>query len=49
MTGRTMPAHLARSRVEVAAVMPRLKAEETLILRPYGVDEECDEAHASLP
>lgn len=41
-------ARLARSRDVVAAVVPRLRADETTFLHPPGVDAECDEARASL-
>jgi aminoglycoside 3-N-acetyltransferase len=42
-------ARLARSRDIVRAAMERLRADETVFLHPPGVDEECDEARASLP
>jgi aminoglycoside N3'-acetyltransferase len=42
-------ARLARSGDIVAVVAARLRADETVFLHPYGVDEECDEARASLP
>ena len=38
-----------RSRDIVETVVERLRAEETIFLHPYGVDEECDEARASIP
>jgi aminoglycoside N3'-acetyltransferase len=41
-------ARLARSRDIVNVVTARLRADETAFLHPYGVDEECDEARASL-
>jgi aminoglycoside 3-N-acetyltransferase len=41
-------ARLVRSRDVVGEVVPRLKAEETLFLHPFGVDEECDEARGSM-
>ena len=40
---------LVRSRDIVETVAERLRAEETIFLHPYGVDEECDEARASIP
>jgi aminoglycoside N3'-acetyltransferase len=42
------PARLARSRDIVGVVTERLRREETLFLHPPGVDQECDEARASL-
>jgi aminoglycoside N3'-acetyltransferase len=42
------PARLARARDIVEVVCARLRADETAFLHPYGVDEECDEARASL-
>jgi len=42
-------ARLVRSRDLVEIVVQRLRAEETIFLHPYGVDEECDEARASIP
>ena len=42
-------ARLVRSRDIVETVVERLRAEETTFLHPYGVDEECDEARASIP
>ena len=42
-------ARLVRSRDIVETVVERLRAEETIFLHPYGVDEECDEARASIP
>ena len=44
-----MPGRLVRSRDIVETVVERLRAEETIFLHPYGVDEECDEARASIP
>ena len=41
-------ARLARSRDIVAAVLARLREDETVFLHPPGVDVECDEARASL-
>jgi aminoglycoside 3-N-acetyltransferase len=41
-------ARLARSRDVVAAVSPRLQANETVFLHERGVDIECDEARASI-
>ena len=41
-------ARLARSRDIVNVVKDRLRAEETILLHPRGVDEECDEAWSSL-
>ena len=41
-------ARLVRSRDIVETVVERLRAEETIFLHPYGVDEECDEARASI-
>lgn len=41
-------ARLARSRDIVNVVTARLRADETTFLHPYGDDEECDEARASL-
>ncbi|MGE0440493.1 MAG: AAC(3) family N-acetyltransferase [Gemmatimonadales bacterium] len=48
--GRVGGAHarLIRARDIVATVVPRLQADETAFLHPPGVDEECDEARASL-
>lgn len=43
------PARLAHSRDIVAVVTARLRQNETAFLHPYGVDEECDDARASLP
>ena len=40
---------LIRSRDIVEIVANHLRADETAFLHPYGVDEECDEARASLP
>jgi aminoglycoside 3-N-acetyltransferase len=42
-------ARLMRSRHIVSAVVDHLRQNETAFLHPYGVDEECDEARASLP
>lgn len=42
-------ARLMRSRDLVEVVVERLRQDETTFLHPYGVDEECDEARASLP
>ena len=44
-----MPGAPGRSRDIVETVVERLRAEETIFLHPYGVDEECDEARASIP
>ena len=41
-------ARLMRSRDLVRVVVERLLREETTFLHPYGVDDECDEARASL-
>ena len=41
-------ARLVRSRDVVAVVKERLRQDETVFLHPFGVDEECDEARASL-
>lgn len=41
-------ARLIRSRDLVSVVTERLKANETIFLHPKGVDEECDDAWASL-
>lgn len=41
-------ARLARSRDIVEVVTDRLQQDETIFLHPFGVDEECDEARASL-
>ncbi len=41
-------ARLARSRDIVEVVTQRLRQDETIFLHPYGIDEECDEALASL-
>ena len=43
------PARLARPGDIVAVVTARLRADETAFLHPFGVDDECDEARASLP
>ena len=37
-----------RSRDLVAVVVEQLQQNETVFLHPPGVDEECDEARASL-
>ena len=42
-------ARLIRSRDIVDVVTERLKKNETIFLHPMGVDEECDDAWASLP
>jgi aminoglycoside N3'-acetyltransferase len=42
-------ARLARSRDIVDVVMERLRGDETAFLHPAGVDEQCDEARASIP
>lgn len=42
-------ARLARSRDIVRVVMERLRQNETIFLHPFGVDEQCDEARASIP
>jgi aminoglycoside 3-N-acetyltransferase len=39
---------LARSRDIVQVVLMHLRDDETVFLHPLGVDEECDEARASL-
>jgi len=41
-------ARLVRSRDVTAEVTRRLRQNETAFLHPFGVDEECDEARASL-
>lgn len=41
-------ARLSRSRAIVEVVVARLRRNEALFLHPVGVDEECDEAYASL-
>lgn len=41
-------ARLIKSRDVVRVVTERLKVNETTFLHPFGVDEECDEARASL-
>jgi aminoglycoside N3'-acetyltransferase len=48
MVGRAL-ARLARSRDIVEVVLSRLREDETVFLHPTGVDEECDEARASIP
>ncbi len=42
-------ARLVRSRDIVKVVTAQLQRNETIFLHPVGVDEECDEARASLP
>lgn len=42
------PARLARSRDIVRVVIEQLRRDETTFLHPFGVDEECNEARASL-
>ncbi len=41
-------ARLMRSRDIVSVVMEHLKENETTFLHPKGVDDECDDAWASL-
>jgi aminoglycoside 3-N-acetyltransferase len=41
-------ARLMRSQDVVETIVPRLKQDDTIFLHPEGVDEECDEARASL-
>lgn len=41
-------ARLARSQDIVKVVVAQLRNNETIFLHPFGVDEECDEARASL-
>jgi aminoglycoside 3-N-acetyltransferase len=41
-------ARLIRSKDIVRIVTERLSQDETIFLHPYGVDEECDEARASI-
>lgn len=41
-------ARLMRSRDVVEVVLERLRQEETVFLHPFGMDDECDEARASL-
>jgi aminoglycoside N3'-acetyltransferase len=41
-------ARLARSRDVVSVVVEQVRRNETVFLHPHGVDEECDEARASL-
>jgi aminoglycoside N3'-acetyltransferase/L-amino acid N-acyltransferase YncA len=41
-------ARLMNSRDVVAVVVPQLQRDETRFLHPFGIDEECDEARASL-
>lgn len=42
-------ARLARSRDILTVALEQLKANETVFLHPYGVDEECDAARDSIP
>lgn len=42
-------ARLAHSRDIVRVVMERLRQNETIFLHPFGFDEQCDEARASIP
>jgi aminoglycoside N3'-acetyltransferase len=42
-------ARLICARDIVETVVERLRRRETTFLHPFGVDEECDEARASLP
>lgn len=42
-------ARLMRSQDIVQVVKAQLMADETFFLHPFGIDEECDEARASLP
>jgi len=42
-------ARLFRSREVMNVVVKQLKEKETIFLHPQGIDEECDEARASLP
>jgi aminoglycoside 3-N-acetyltransferase len=42
-------ARLVRARAIVDAVVPRLRADETAFLHPFGVDDECDLARRSIP
>jgi aminoglycoside N3'-acetyltransferase len=42
-------ARLSRSSDIVDQAVNRLRQEETIFLHPFGVDEECDEARASIP
>jgi len=41
-------ARLMHSRDAVAAALAHLRENETVFLHPFGIDEECDEARASL-
>ena len=41
-------ARLIRSRDIVRVVVEQLQRDETVLLHPLGVDEQCDEARASL-
>lgn len=40
---------LVRSRDVVEVVSAQLRANETVFLHPFGIDEECDEARSSIP
>jgi aminoglycoside 3-N-acetyltransferase len=40
---------IMRSRDVVRIAVDHLRADETAFLHPFGVDQECDEARASLP
>lgn len=42
-------ARFMRSQDVAVVVKEQLEANETVFLHPFGVDEECDEARASLP
>jgi aminoglycoside 3-N-acetyltransferase len=42
-------ARLVRARDVVGVALARLRADETALLHPTGVDYQCDEARASLP
>jgi aminoglycoside N3'-acetyltransferase len=42
-------ARLIRSRDIVDTATARLADDETVFLHPLGIDEECDEARASIP
>jgi aminoglycoside 3-N-acetyltransferase len=42
-------ARLMQSRDIVDVVTGKLRDNETVFLHPYGIDEECDEARASIP
>jgi aminoglycoside 3-N-acetyltransferase len=41
-------ARLARSQDIVQVVTAQLSQNETVFLHPFGIDEQCDEARASL-